>query len=414
MPEAQGTDFLTAGEWAAFHGRPGSGLTALHHALHDRAAGPRDLDKARWLLGVCLGAGGRYGEAVTTLRPLAAAPGRGDRWASFAASTTGSLHRQLGRYAAARDFDRAALTAARSLPDDDVEPIADALLGLAADAVGEGEVAAAREAHAEAARIAEAPDAPWRPRVRAAWVAAEIALLSDDGGAALSAADDAVKGAEDARAPRHHAKSLVFRAVALRVTGDLAGRRARRPPRPRAGRRARRPAGDLARRHRPPGHPHRGPGHRALPARGRPRRRGGPPRRRPTSSPGCPRTSPRPGSPGPASPTRTPTARRTRTRRTRPDRRPRPRGWPRVRIPDRKGRTSTPSVPTSADEPREPSGDPYADHCVWWWWSCWSSSCSSARSSSTASRRSTSSSGSATRSSRPGRRSTSSSRGVTT
>jgi len=221
MPEAQGTDFLTAGEWAAFHGRPASGPTALHHALRDRGAGPRDLDKARWLLGVCLGAGGSYGEAFTTLRPLAAAPGRGDRWASFAASTTGSLHRQLGRYAAARDFDRAALTAARSLPDDDVEPLADALLGLAADAVGEGQAADAREAHAEAARIADAPDAPWRPRVRAAWVAAEIALLGDDGAAALSAADDAVKGAEDARAPRHHAKSLVIRAVALQVTGDL-------------------------------------------------------------------------------------------------------------------------------------------------------------------------------------------------
>ena len=222
MPAAQGTDFLSAGEWAAFHGRPASGLTALQHALTDRGAGPRDLDKARWLLGVCLGAGGHYGEALTTLRPLAAAPGRGDRWASFAASTTGSLHRQLGRYANARDFDRAALTAARSLPPDDVEPLADALVGLAADAVGEGDADAAREAHAEAARVADAPDAPWRPRIRAAWVAAEIALLTDDGGAALAAADDAVKGTDEARAPRHHAKSLVIRAVALQATGDLA------------------------------------------------------------------------------------------------------------------------------------------------------------------------------------------------
>jgi hypothetical protein len=222
MPAAQGTDFLSAGEWAAFHGRPASGLTALHHALNDRAAGAADLAKARWLLGVCLGAGGGYGEAVEVLAPLATTPARGDRWASFAASTTGSLHRQLGRYRLARGFDQAALTAAEALPPTDVEPVVDALLGLAADAVGEGDVDAARLAWARAAEIADAPDSPWRPRVRSAWVAAEIALLVDDADAALSAADDAVKGAEEARAPRHHAKSLVFRAVALRGLGDLA------------------------------------------------------------------------------------------------------------------------------------------------------------------------------------------------
>jgi tetratricopeptide (TPR) repeat protein len=222
MPAAQGTDFLSAGEWAAFHGRPASGLTALDHALNDRAAVPVDLDKARWLLGVCLGASGKYGEAFEVLRPLAADPARGDRWASFAASTTGSLHRQLARYADARRFDEAALTAAEALPPADVEPVVDALLGLAADAVGDGDAEAARLTWARAAEIADAPDSPWRPRVRAAWVAAEIALLRGDGDAALAAADDAVKNAEEARAPRHHAKSLVFRAVALKVLGDLA------------------------------------------------------------------------------------------------------------------------------------------------------------------------------------------------
>src|SRR4029453_3452057 len=119
MPAAHGTDFLAAGEWAAFHGRPASGLTALDHALNDRGATPEDLAKARWLFGVCLGAGGPPGEALDVLRPLAAAPARGDRWASFAASTTGSLHRQLARYAIARGFDEAALTAARGLPPSD-------------------------------------------------------------------------------------------------------------------------------------------------------------------------------------------------------------------------------------------------------------------------------------------------------
>jgi tetratricopeptide (TPR) repeat protein len=223
MPAAHGTDVLSAGEHAAFHGRPASGLTALRHALADRGAGPRDLEKARWLLGVCLGAGGRSGEALDVLEPLARAPGRGDRWASFAASTAGSLHRQLARYDVARGYDEAALAAARPLPVYDVEPLADALLGLAADAVGDGDAARARELHAEAAELAAAPDAPWRPRVRADWVAAEIALLGDDGETALAAADDAVKSAEDARAPRHHAKSLVFRAVAQRQLGDLAG-----------------------------------------------------------------------------------------------------------------------------------------------------------------------------------------------
>jgi tetratricopeptide (TPR) repeat protein len=222
MPAAQGTDFLSAGEWAAFHGRPASGLTALHHALNDRGAAPAELAKARWLLGVCLGAGGGYGEAFEVLSPLATTPARGDRWASFAASTTGSLHRQLGRYRLARGFDQAALSAAEALPPTDVEPLVDALLGLAADAVGDGDVEAARLAWARAAEIADAPDSPWRPRVRAAWVSAEIALLVDDADAALSAAEDAVKGAEEARAPRHHAKSLVFRAVALRSLGDLA------------------------------------------------------------------------------------------------------------------------------------------------------------------------------------------------
>lgn len=216
-------DYLSAGEWAAFHGRPGSGVTGLEHALEDRGATPLDLAKARWLLGVCLAASGRYGDALAILAPLAAAPQRGDRWASFAASTTASIHRQLGRYAVAREFDRSAVAAAEFIPPNDLEPLADALLGLAADAVGDGDVDAARATWERIAPRTEAPDAPWRPQVRTAWVAAEIALLSEDADAALAAADDAVKIAEEARAPRHHAKSLVFRAVALRERGDLAG-----------------------------------------------------------------------------------------------------------------------------------------------------------------------------------------------
>ncbi len=61
-------------------------------------------------------------------------------YSSLAASTLASHYRQLGRHLDARQWDERAA----ALAGDDVEAGFDARLGLAADAVGVGDLAAAR------------------------------------------------------------------------------------------------------------------------------------------------------------------------------------------------------------------------------------------------------------------------------
>jgi tetratricopeptide (TPR) repeat protein len=251
---------LAAGEWAAFHGDPAAGVGPLRALLATGSGAGR----ARWLLGVCLGALGRYAEAAAVLEPaLATDP--------LAATARASHLRQLERHAEAEVLDRAALdlAAAGSYPErcypersypggpDPARPdlacpdpagrdpagralagrdpagpdparldpagqaLADALTGLVADAVGRLDVATATERLAGAAAAATAA-AGWRPRVRLAWVSAEVALLSDRPAAAARQAARALRLATAASAPRHVAKSLLFRGVAEHVLADPA------------------------------------------------------------------------------------------------------------------------------------------------------------------------------------------------
>ncbi|HVF04930.1 MAG TPA: hypothetical protein VNA20_08830 [Frankiaceae bacterium] len=218
---------LAQGERAAFHGPPGKAVDALSRAVEvAHAAGNSDASTAAlWLLGVSLGASGRYGTAMTTLLPVleageAASKGSARLFGAMAGASLGSIRRQLGRHADARELDQRGL----KLTDGTGEAAFACLLGLAADAVGLNESKAAHEnADAAEALLPDRPTEWWRQRVRLDWVRAEVALLEGDPDSAVDAAEAAVERAERARAPRHVAKSLLFQGVAQIQNADLDG-----------------------------------------------------------------------------------------------------------------------------------------------------------------------------------------------
>lgn len=173
------------------------------------AGTPRQL----WLRAVAAGGQGRYGSARNDLATLLrSAPG--DRLASLANSTQASFLRQQGWHRLARGWDGRALALAGAEP----EAAADALIGLAADALGVGRLAAAATllSRAEPA-VAEASS--HRLPIRRAWVAAELAMAAGDGGAAVRNAEVAVELAATAASVRHLAKSDVVLAAALCSAG---------------------------------------------------------------------------------------------------------------------------------------------------------------------------------------------------
>jgi tetratricopeptide (TPR) repeat protein len=215
---------LASGEHAAFHGKPAAAVGVLEQAvvLAQSQARSAEMAAAAWLLGVALGAGGRYGAALTVLSPLVEsgrAPGSPPEHRLFAAlssATIASVHRQLGRHAVARDADVAAL----DLTDGTGEAAFDAQLGLAADAVGLEDLDEAIERATLAERlIPERADEWWRQRVRLGWVQADIALLEGRAAEAAEVAAAAVDRAENARAPRHVAKGLLYLGLA-QLSGD--------------------------------------------------------------------------------------------------------------------------------------------------------------------------------------------------
>ena len=225
---APGTDLaslLASGEHAAFHGKPGAAVGTLEQAvvLAQSQGRSAEVAAAAWLLGVALGAAGRYGSALTVLSPLvesgrdASAPAEHRLFSSLAGATIASVHRQLGRHAVARDADAEAL----ALTDGTGEAAFDALLGLASDAVGleEPEEAAARLADA-AALVPDRADEWWRQRVRLGWTTVELALLEGRVEDAVPEAQRAVDRAEAARAPRHVAKGLLLLGLAQVSVGD--------------------------------------------------------------------------------------------------------------------------------------------------------------------------------------------------
>jgi hypothetical protein len=169
-----------------------------------------------WWRAVAAGGQGRYGTALADLAALRREPGT-SLW-SLAASTRASFLRQLGWHALARGWDGRAV----ALAGDD-EARADALIGLAADALGLGRHRAADRLLRRAAE--HAAGLP-RPAVRLAWVRAELAMMQGEGRAAVEHAEQAVEAAAGFGSARHAVKSQVVLAAAWCCAGELA--RARR------------------------------------------------------------------------------------------------------------------------------------------------------------------------------------------
>ncbi len=191
---------------AAFGSRPGRWPLPT-------AATPHQL----WLRAVACGGQGRYGTAFHDLAALRRA--RDPRLVSLAHSTHGSFLRQLGWHSSARGCVGRAL----ALAGDDPEAAADALIGLAADALGVGRFAASAELLARAdAALTDGP-VPDRLPVRRGWVGAELAMASGDGPAAVRRAEEAVElaGAMAVTSVRHRVKSDVVLAAALCSAGDI-------------------------------------------------------------------------------------------------------------------------------------------------------------------------------------------------
>jgi tetratricopeptide (TPR) repeat protein len=216
---------LAAGERAAFHGPPGAAVTDLERAvvLAQKAGRRAEVTAAAWLLGVALSAGGRYGGALRVLQPLLEAGEGNDAaaetrlFAAFAAATAASVHRGLGRHEQARALDARGL----AIAEGHAEAVFDCSLGLASDAIGLGDDAAAHESLQTAEDlVAQHDDSWWRQRVRLDWARAELALLNDQPADAALAASASVEAAERARAPRHVAKGLLFQGVA-EVSGGV-------------------------------------------------------------------------------------------------------------------------------------------------------------------------------------------------
>lgn len=174
--------------------------------------------RQRWLRAVAAGGQGRYATAVADLTALVRDVPAGPL-ASLAYSTRASFLRQLGGHDLARGFDGRAL----ALAGDDVTARSDALVGLAADALGVGRFAAS------AALLELAPAdsgcAPPRLAVRRHWVTAELAMVTGDGVTAVRNAEQACELVDDVMV-RHRVKSQVVLAGALCCAGNIERARA--------------------------------------------------------------------------------------------------------------------------------------------------------------------------------------------
>lgn len=171
-----------------------------------------------WLRAVAAGGQGRYGSAYRDLGELRRSAPAG-RLVSLAHSTHGSFLRQLGWHALARGWDGRAL----ALAGGDPEASGDALIGLAADALGVGRFPAAATLLRRADTVLGVGAVPDRLPVRRRWVAAELAIARGDGETAVRHANEAVDlaGAMAVASARHAVKSQVVLAAALCSVGAV-------------------------------------------------------------------------------------------------------------------------------------------------------------------------------------------------
>jgi len=125
-----------------------------------------------------------------------------------AAVTLGSVLRQTARHAEAREIEAASLEGAPT-----AELRKHLLIGLAADAVGLGELAVVDET---LALVGSELVGGWRAGVRLRWVRCERELLASSPANAARWARRALGLSERSGARRHQAKSLLFHGAALR------------------------------------------------------------------------------------------------------------------------------------------------------------------------------------------------------
>jgi hypothetical protein len=175
------------------------------------ASTPRE----HWLRAVASGGQGRYAAAMAELDWLDRAT-TCPALASLAFSTRASLLRQLGGHLVARGWDGRAWAAAGS----DVDAGADALVGLAADALGVGRFAVSQRLLRRAGDLI-GDGAAGRLGVRLAWVSAELAMVMGDGAAAVDSAERAVELAVGFTSARHAVKSQVVLAAAWCSVGEF-------------------------------------------------------------------------------------------------------------------------------------------------------------------------------------------------
>lgn len=158
-----------------------------------------------WLRAYIAAARGRFSRAERLARRvLTSRPDPETR--ARAVATLGSVLRQTGRHAEARRIERAAL---RRAPGGELR--AHLMIGLAADAVGLGDLAAVDTTLSRVGRS----DGQWRVRVRRRWVRCERELLAGRPLIAARHAREAAAIAAQHRARRHEAKSHLFLGAAL-------------------------------------------------------------------------------------------------------------------------------------------------------------------------------------------------------
>jgi hypothetical protein len=167
-----------------------------------------------WLRAVVAGGQGRYANADADLASLRRTH-RVGRLASLAHSTQASFLRQLGWHDRARGWDGRALAIAAADPEASV----DALIGLAADALGVGRFAASAAALRRTGGLLDG--GPPRLAVRLAWVSAELAMATGQGATAVGHAEHAVELSDALGSVRHRVKSDVVLAAALCSNGGL-------------------------------------------------------------------------------------------------------------------------------------------------------------------------------------------------
>ncbi|MFG1794307.1 hypothetical protein [Nocardia sp. NPDC049149] len=187
-----------------------------------------------WYRAVILGGQGRYAAARAELR-IIYADSVDPVLISLAASTEGSLLRQLGWHdrAAVLDGRAVAMVTNTSLGDRAVDPAAgpdypfgradalgDALTGLAADALGTGRTALAWRLLRRGEEAVPPDRLGWRPALRRQWVSAETALAAGAFEAATGHAAAALALAERGPSVRHLVKSRLLVAAAAAATGD--------------------------------------------------------------------------------------------------------------------------------------------------------------------------------------------------